>query len=366
MQFQIGRKDLEKLVGAVAQVADAKSHIPALAGVKLISNGETVTACATDSSIFVVVEHAEGVDFVESGATVASAKDLLGRIKAMPDGNIMLSYTDGRLCITARGSRRSFTMSALPGDDFPEMPTKKSESVLELPCSTLSGLLATVRSAACADASRSHINGILLEVSAKKIAAVATDGHRLIVESADVLSDREVEFVVPLGAYDALRSVLTGETVSITLEGERAFFETDAGVLVFSVPSGKFPPYRQVIPKKKCCAMVSVERGGLLDAVRAVGIAADSHTNGMRIGIADGSLTLQAQGASSGMASDSVEAECSATDATIGISHRYLADALSAAACDTVEMHCGGELDPVLIERQGSDGFQAVVMPMRI
>src|SRR6185369_11642918 len=93
MDLVIPKKDLLRLVTRCQGVADKKSAMPALANVLLAAEKNALRVAATDLYIGVTGQtHAE----VKTGGTVAvPAKDLLERVKAMPDGPLQITTTEG-------------------------------------------------------------------------------------------------------------------------------------------------------------------------------------------------------------------------------------------------------------------------------
>src|SRR5689334_9561249 len=107
MDVTIPKKELLRLVARCQGVADKKSAMPALANVLLVAEGNTLRAAATD--MYLSVSGHAPADVAKAGTVAVPAKDLLERVKAMPEGPIQISTKDGaQTTIKAGGSPRRY------------------------------------------------------------------------------------------------------------------------------------------------------------------------------------------------------------------------------------------------------------------
>ncbi|HQK16017.1 MAG TPA: DNA polymerase III subunit beta, partial [Polyangiaceae bacterium] len=124
----------------------------------------------------------------------------------------------------------------------------------------------------------------------------------------------------------------------------------------------------QVIPKSSE-RVVRAPRAILMDALRAVSLAASDRTGGVQLSIESGTMRILSESPESGDGSDELPVEYTGTAMKIGFNAKYLLDVLAVLDDEEVDLLLSGELDPAIIKPTGeSDGrsFVGVVMPMRI
>src|SRR5512141_777037 len=376
MDLVIPKKDLLRLVARCQGVADKKSAMPALANVLLAAEGNTLRVAATD--LYLAVSGQTHAEIATSGSVAVPAKDLLERVKAMPDGPVQIISGEGaQTTLKAVGSPRRYTLHGIPGSEFPALPKPAPDAPsLSLPVELLSLLIARTHFSISSDETRPHVNSGLFEWVGDRVRLVSTDGHRLSQMEATVGgSSATATMLIPLKAIaelrrlaDEARAEKDAATVTITQSGPNAFF-TIAG-MQFSVKlvDAQFPPYQQVIPQLSDRS-VRAPRAPFADALRAVSLAASDRTGGVKLSVAPGTLRITSESPESGNGFDELPVDYNGPELTIGFNAKYFLDVLAAIDDEEVVLGVSGELDPAVIRpaTEASDrSYVAVVMPMRI
>lgn len=379
MELTIPRKSLLGLLTQVSAVADRKSTMPVLSHVLFTADGPLLRLSATD--LYLGLSGTVPADITKPGSMAIPAKELLDRVKQMPDGPLTLSQNEkGQTALKATGSARRYLLAGLPGTDFPPL-AKAAEGAptLGIDAEVLEGLIAQTSFSVSTDETRAHLNSALFEWEGETVRMVSTDGHRLTKVEAKVTGAASAAMLIPLKAVLELRRLceaakanptVAGEKarVTITQSGSSAFFE--AGGLTFSTKlvDAQFPPYAQVIPKN-ATKVVKAPRAALASAVRAVSVAANERTGGVKMAIIKGLVRVSSESPDSGEGVDEVAVDYDGAPITIGFNAKYVLDALGALASDEVTLSLTGELEPMVVRPAGeSDGaeFLACVMPLRV
>jgi DNA polymerase III subunit beta len=381
MELTVPRKDLLKLVARMQGVAERKSTMPVLSNVLLAVDGPSMLRIAATDMYLALVGRVTA-DVSKGGSVAVSAKDLLERIRMMPDGPIHLASQDGVTTIKAAGSARRYTLRGMPGDDFPPLPapTEGSPS-LALAVDVLKELIARTHFSISGDETRAHLNSALFEWDGDVVRMVTTDGHRLSKMEVKV-SGRQASatMLIPLKAVQELRRLcddMTAEAkdgtkdtgaglqLQITQSGSNAFFQGGGVSFAVRLVDAQFPPYSQVIPQHSD-KVVRISRAPFAEALRAVSVAASERTGGVKLGLGSGTMRITTESPESGEGFDEVPVEYAGQSMTIGFNAKYFLDILGALDEDDVQLGLGGELDPAVIKPVGERQFLAVVMPMRI
>jgi DNA polymerase-3 subunit beta len=382
MELTVPKKDLLRLVTRMQGVAERKSTMPVLSNVLLAVDGPSaLRMSATD--LYLALVGRVTVDVSKGGSVAVAAKDLLERVRMMPDGPIHLSTGDNSsTTIKAAGSARRYTLRGMPGDDFPPLPapTEGSPSLV-LDASVVQELIAKTHFSISTDETRAHLNSALFEWDGDVVRMVTTDGHRLSKMEVKV-SGRQASatMLIPLKAIQELRRlcdevladakeapkeapVKTG--LQITQSGSSAFFQGGGMSFAVRLVDAQFPPYAQVIPQQSE-KVVRVPRAALAEALKAVSVAASERTGGVKLTLSGRTMRLSTESPESGEGFDEVPIEYAGPNMTIGFNAKYFLDVLGALDDDDVQLGLGGELDPAVVKPVGERQFLAVVMPMRI
>jgi DNA polymerase-3 subunit beta len=322
-------------------------------------------------------------DVSKGGSVALSAKDLLERVKMMPDGPIHLATQDNAsTTLKAQGTARKYTLRGMPGDDFPPLPAPADGApTLALEVAVLSQLIAKTYYSISTDETRAHLNSALFEWDGDIVRMVTTDGHRLAKVEVKVKGRQaSATMLIPLKAIQELRRLCdealaelgkdsgkdsTPPLIQITQSGSSAFFQTGGTTFSVKLVDAQFPPYSQVIPQSSD-KVVKLPRAAFADALRAVSVAASERTGGVKLTLTSGTMKITSESPESGDGSDEVPVDYSGPGLTIGFNAKYFLDILGALDGEDVLLSLSGELDPAVLRPGNELQFLAVVMPMRI
>ena len=381
MELTLAKKDLVKLLSRMQGVAERKSTMPILANVLLAVEGpNALRVAATD--LYLSIAAKMSAEISKGGSVAVSAKDLLERVKMMPEGPIFMATQDNAaMTLKAQGTARRYTLRGMPGDDFPPIPLPaEGAPTLALDVAVLAKLIAKTHYSISTDETRAHLNSALFEWDGDLVRMVTTDGHRLSKMEVRVTGRQaSATMLIPLKAIQELRRLCdeaaadTGKDakdaskaeIQITQSGSSAFFQTGGTTFSVKLVDAQFPPYSQVIPQSSD-KKVHVPRGAFSDALRAVSIAASERTGGVKLALTKGKMRISSESPDTGDGSDEVPIDYAGESITIGFNARYFLDVLGGLEGDEVILGLSGELDPAVIRPASDEQFLAVIMPMRI
>jgi DNA polymerase-3 subunit beta len=372
MEISVPKKDFLRLVERCHGVADKKSAMPVLSNVLLQARGTTLTVSATD--LYLSMSGTTSAEVVHPGAVALPAKDLLDRIKAMPDGAISLVVdNEAKVVMRAVGSHRRYTLHGLPGGEFPQLPTADSApaQTFETTADALAKLIAGTQFSISTDTTRAHVNSALFETTNKVMRMVTTDGHRLSKSEIKRDGYASATMLIPQKGIQELYRLLSGAKnapVTVTQSGVNAFFGLGDTTLSVKLVDAQFPPYQQVIPSSSD-RNAQAPRGALADAIRAVSLAASDRTGGIKLTLVPKAIRVISESPESGAGYDEIPVDYDGPEVTVGFNARYILDTLGAIDTDEVTVGLSADLDPCVIRpANGADDidYVGVVMPMRV
>jgi DNA polymerase-3 subunit beta len=289
-----------QLAGVAVSARDVK---PILRNIKAVADGNHCTLMATDLELGVRLE-VRSIKVDEAGEAILPATRLTAILRESTDEELTLE-ADANSCVV-RGQYNEFEMPSEDPTDFPDIPTFADEKYHEIAAGALREMIRRTVFAAAKESARYSMNGVLWEFEDKFAKLVATDGKRLALAQGPAAEHGGHEtkgqtHVVPTKAMGLLERVLgdAEEMVRVSLRPNDALFKTERAMIYSRLVEGRYPPYREVLPKKQT-AKVSLQVSSFHAAVRQAAIMTDEESRKVIFSFAKKKLTLQARGAEAG------------------------------------------------------------------
>jgi DNA polymerase-3 subunit beta len=349
MRLSLPRQDLTRLLTAVTKVVEARSTIPILGNVLLSVQDGQFSARATDLDI--EVSTSIPVLDATNGSTTVNAK-LLADIAKRAAGDVSLELADGTL--TVKSGRSRFKLATLPVEDFPSFSAGDFTASFDV---DLAALVAPCAFAISTEETRYYLNGVYFHTAEGRLAAVATDGHRLSRHYGDPL-DHFDGVILPR----KLVSILPKGNVHVSLSTTKVRIATQDTVITSKLIDGTFPDYQRVIPTAND-KIVLASIADLRSAVERVSTVATERGRAVKLDIAPGQIGLSVRGDAE--ATDVVEADYSGEPIEIGFNAAYISELLANLAGDTVRIALNDGGSPTIFTG-GDDGVLVVLRPMRV
>lgn len=353
MEITIQRTDLVRVLGAVSRAVEKRNTIPILSHVLLAADGDTLTARGTDLDIEVSA-HATAV-VATAGSCAVDASRLSDIVKKMVGETVSLVLDKDKLTVKAGRSR--FTLPTLDAADYPTLNVGEFDHTFAM---DLSALFAPVQFAMSSEETRYYLNGVYLHVSGSELRAVATDGHRLALNKADI----------PEGATALPGIIVPRKTVGLIAKGmvdvsiskTKIRVSTNDTVLTSKLIDGAFPDYMRVIPTGND-KLLRLDRAEFAKAVSRVATVASERGRAIRLDIANDNLALSVK-SDSGEAYEDVTADFTAEPLAAGFNSAYLSELLGVLSGAEVKIALNDPGSPALLTGEGT--LLAVLMPMRV
>ena len=366
MKFQIEKETLlnplQQIIGAV----EKRQTMPALSNVLIRASENSLTLTATDLEIELVSRIGIIVD--EPGEITVPARKLLDICKSLPnEAFIKFSVTDNKALVQSGRSR--FTLTTLPANDFPALDAINSIYEFEIPQKTLRDIIDKTAFAMAQQDVRYYLNGLMLEVSANYLRAVATDGHRLAYcekeTNADIADIKQV--ILPRKGVLELVRLLgdTNDSVKVILGSNHLQVEFDGLRLTSKLIDGRFPDYNRVMPTDGN-NVVTVDRDQLRQALMRVSILSNEKYRGIRLILEKNLIKLQAQNPDQEEADIEQEVVYTGDDIEIGFNVNYMLDVLNVTNSDMVKASLKDSNSSFLLTYPDQTDCKYVIMPMRL
>jgi DNA polymerase-3 subunit beta len=372
MKVTIERAQLLKGMGRAQGVVERKNTIPILANVLIEAKGDRISLRATDLDLEVIEDIPAVVE--QPGTTTVPAHLLHEIVRKLPDGAQLKLRVDGgndRLEISAGRSR--FTLATLPREDFPVMASSEYQCTFKAPVPVIRRLFEKSQFAVSTEETRYYLNGVYLHVvdegGAKKLRAVATDGHRLARIDAGLPdgADNAPGVIVPRKTVGELRKLLDNDEgeITISVSETKIRFAADGLVLTSKVIDGAFPDYSRVIPQSNT-RRLEVDAAEFADAVNLVATVSQERSRAIKLSMEQDKLTLSVNSPEAGSATDELAVAYGDEDMEIGFNARYLLEIASQVDRENAVFLFADPNAPTLVREGDDDSAVYVVMPMRV
>ena len=303
MKISCNRELLWSAFQTAALVAPARSPKTILQNVKLEVQEQSAAFMATDLEMGIRIQ-VEGLEVEAPGSVVLPVSRFGSILRESTDEKLRLEVDAKGVLV--RGDRSRFKLPAQNPDEFPAVVEFEEEKYHKVSARLFKELIHRTLFATDTESSRYALGGVLLEMEANKITAVATDGRRLAkmegpAESvAGHVTTGETMTIVPHRSMQLIERALT-ETeaeIEVAARPNDVLIRTPKATIYSRLVEGRFPKWRDVFPQRTQAVRIDVQVGPVYSALRQAAIVTDEESRGIDFQFGAGKLVLVASAAS--------------------------------------------------------------------
>jgi DNA polymerase-3 subunit beta len=366
MDFVISREALLQPLQIVCGVVERRQTLPVLSNVLMVLRDSELSLTGTDLEVE-LVGRVTVDESRKAGEITVPARKLLDICKSLGDqAPVEVSLLDAKL--TLKSGRSRFTLATLPATEFPNVDDDADTFSLTLSQSRLRELLENTSFAMAQQDVRYYLNGMLFEVTASHLRVVATDGHRLAMETLEIESgvSEDQHLILPRkGILELARLLDVGGDITLTFGQNHIRATVPDYTFTSKLVDGKFPDYNRVLPKNGNKVLLG-DCQELRSAFARASILSNEKYRGVRVLLSNGELKILANNPEQEEAEEVVSVEYEGDSLEIGFNVSYLIDVLSTLASERARITLSDPNSSALLEAdEGSDALY-VVMPMRL
>jgi len=374
-------ENLKKGILTAEKIIGRNLTLPILSNILLETEKGGLKVSATNLEIGLVAKIRAKV---ESAGKIAIPGRIVGGILSqLGDGSkISLEEKNQTLKLVTDGN--SAAIKGVDAKDFPIIPKPESKALFEVGAAEFQKKAGNILAAAAVSDTRQELTGVYFEFSENQVALAATDSFRLAEARIKLGKGKAGDdykkyiaknpaVIVPARTLSEVIRAVTpeDESVQVFLSENQIFFETADTLFVSRLIDGKYPEYKQVVPKEFSLNIL-VKKEELLKAARLAGVFSDSKSHEVRLKIEGGKnkATVFAQSVEAGEGSWSIASAADAPkDLEVAFNNRFLLDGLNSLATDEVSMGLNDSFGPVML-REVADGkpqagYFHIIMPIR-
>lgn len=368
MKINCQRESLTNAFALAASIAPTRSPKEILQNVKVTAAGGKLTLTATDMEVGIRLELVDGVEIDAEGTALLPVGRTMAILRESSDETISLETDDSG--IRVRGSRSKYRLPGNNPDEFPAVTGFEEDKYHVVSTRLFREMVKRTVFATDPESSRYALGGVLLELAEDKVTAVGTDGRRLARmegtgESVGGHQTTGSTTIVPTRAIQLMERALSDkdETVDVAARSNDLLLRTRRAVIYSRLVEGRYPNWRQVLPKREKAIQLDITIGPLFAALRQAAIVTDHESRGIDFTFADGTLKLEASTAEIGESQIELPIAYDGESITLTMDHRYVADFCKVLDNETnVIMEIESGAAPALMTTD--DGYSYVIMPM--
>ncbi len=377
MKFKINRDHFSSGIQLVMSVVGSRKTMPILQNVLIEAKDDLVWLTTTNLDLG--AKCSIKADVSESGAVTLPVKELGRIVRELADMEVNVETGDSpKTTISTRGS--IFNVIGMESKEFPPLPELEDRKSFALDRNDLIKMLKSVSYAQSVNEERYMLKGVFFQLNQGNLSLVATDGRRLAVTNSEskVSKEENGEFILPSLTVSEIEKLPdVGDKIVVSFTDRQVEFELkvddtqeeqigfrNSVQLVSKVVEGKYPNYKQVIPKDDF-NFAEVERELMQECVHRAALVSDEKVT---LRIKSGEMEITGQSIL-GDACESMGIGYEGEDATVSFNPRFLLDPLRSILQDKIKLEFRDDMSPGVFkvenEKNNELVFLCVVMPIR-
>ena len=381
MRFTVSKSAfINKLTPAMGTVSN-KGTITAIEGVLLETMEDGTIRLSTYDMTKGVRSTLEPISIEREGKFIINAQRLYQTVRVLPEDEITIDVND-KLSCTITSGKSSFSMFAMKGEDFPNLPELISDRGFEISSDKIRLMISKVAHSIAESDNRPMLCGAFFKVTRGNLEVVSCDSYTLSrcsincdISSLSINSDLDFSFIIPGHALSELSKNLAegdDEIVKFYLSRKHAIVRKGDSIFFTRTIDSEYIDYKRIIPKDNDI-IVTVDRERFLDGLERANIVADEKIKGstksyVKITTDDQYLSISSSSVN-GNVFDEMECVHEGKDIEIGFNCRYLINSVKVAEGENIKITLKSPTQAITVEAvEEDDNFKYfyMILPVRM
>lgn len=381
MKFTVQKSALlSRLAPAMGSVSN-KNTITAIEGVLIETLANGMIQLSTYDMNKGYRAQIEPVSIEREGSFIINAQRLYQTVRVLSDDEITFDINDRLNCEITSG-KSSFSMFALKGDEFPNIPELTTERGFTVSSEVLRNMISKVVHSIAEQDTRPMLCGAFFKVKGDGIEVVSCDSYTLSkstmacqVGSLAIDGDVNYSFIIPGHALGELSKMLADgkeEDVKFYLSRKYAIVKKVDVTFFTRTIDSEYIDYNRIIPKDNDIK-VTVDRERFLSGLERANIIAEEKIQGsgrsyVKISVDHHYLNLTSTSVNGGV-SDEMDCVHEGGNIVIGFNCRYLINSVRVAEGENIVITLKGPNQAITIEPAERDekfSYFYMILPVRM
>ena len=319
------------------------------------------------------------VEVEEEGSYAIEANKFYQTLKLFDGDEISLTVAKNR-AVTLECGSSVFSMTAIEGEDFPEIPRLTSDNEFSLRQSVLKNMLGKVLFSMAVNDNRPFLNGAHMKIEGQRMTLVSCDSFRLskisanveILDQSGASQDVNIQYVIPNKTVNELYRQLSDReesTVQVITTKKNIIFNLNGYTFFSKLIDSQYMDYDRMIIKNHTIH-ITVDKEMLCSALDRASIVTEEKIAGtnhafVKLTAEGDTLKISAISDVSSL-NDAVPIEKEGNDLTISFNNKYLQEVIRSCDGEKVRISMTGKLLGINVEPAESDMEQiCMILPVR-
>ena len=381
MKIIFSRQSLmEKLVPTMSTVS-GKNTITSIEGILIETVGENTVRLSSYDMNKGIRTTVEAISVIEEGSYIINAQRLFQIVKLLGEDEITLEV-DQKKNVTISSGNSSFSLFALSGSEFPNLPELTGDKGFSVSGALLKKMIGKVLHSVAEQDNRQMLCGAYFVVDKNTMELVSCDSYtlsRCIVEKeiediGRVPSDK-FSFIIPGHALNELIRILPDKDdapVRIYLSRKHAIVEMDNMTFFTRMIDSDYIDYKRILPKDQDI-FVGISRARFLEGLERANLVAEEKIQGsgksyVRLAVHGENFSLSSNSVN-GNVFDTMECDHEGGDIEIGFNCRFLINSVRASEGDALKITLKSPTQSITIEpAEQKDDMRCfyMILPVRM
>lgn len=380
MRFSVMKSDfMKKLTPAMGTVSN-RNTITSIEGVLLETTDDGLIRLSTYDMNKGFRSTFAPISIERDGKYIINAQRLYQTMRVMPEDEVTIDIDDNLNCTISSGSS-SFSVFAMKGADFPNMPDLVSDNGFMMSAETLRKVIGKVSHSIADQDNRPMLCGAFFKVKKDGLDVVSSDSYTLsrcrVSCEVNSINDSDVNysFIIPGHSLSELSKILLeGEEDEITFFVARrhAIIVKEDIIFFTRTIDSDYIDYERVIPKDNDISVI-VDKERFLEGLERVNIIAEEKIQGrgksyVKLIVNDDKIVLTSSSVN-GKVVDEVSCEHEGNNLEIGFNCRFLINNVKVSDGEKIKITMKGATQAITIEAtEKSDelSYLYMVLPVRM
>ena len=381
MKFTVSKSTfINKLTPAMGTVS-TKDTITAIEGVLIETLDDGKIRISTYDMTKGVRSTFDAISIEREGRFIINAQRLYQTVRVMPEDEVVIEVNDKLNCTISSG-KASFSMFAMKGDEFPNLPELSGDRGFSISSDKIRLMIGKVAHSIAEMDNRTMLCGAFFKITKGNLEVVSCDSYTLSrcsvncdIESLFAENDVQFSFIIPGHALSELNKNLAEgevENVEFYISRKHAIIKKGDSIFFTRTIDSEYIDYNRIIPKDNDI-IITVDRDRFLDGLERANIVADEKIKGstksyVKLAIDDQYLSITSASVN-GRVSDEMECVHEGKNIEIGFNCRYLINSVKVAEGENIKITLKSPTQAITIEpAEEDDNFKYfyMILPVRM
>jgi DNA polymerase-3 subunit beta len=352
MRLKVKKDLIEKIAINMQHFLEKKDATQITSHIYIEAKNSITTIKATDKEIGLEIKTSD-FEILENGKITVNGKKLLDIIKILKNGEIILEKIEESLHIIQDRSR--FKLSIFNPDEFPEFPTTKNKSKIDIDSTKIVQGLKYILPSIDTNNPKFQLNGALIDIKKENTNIVGTDTKRLSIFQIPNRAEKEISLIIPKKASMEIQKIFN-QNIEFFYDKTDIILKKENIFMFSRLINGDYPDYNRVIPKE-FETVIKLPKKEFIEAIKMI----SSISLEIQILFNQNSILIKSLSPTNTEAKTEIPINTPLKDFELNANSRFILDFLNQIESEIFEIRLNKNINPfVLKDKQ----FITVIMPI--